>query len=77
MLLFLWKRVEAEPRENMTRVFCVDILRSSVLLKTQVQTELLLHRKGNIALYDEDCRSLGSSVQQVSVLMLVEGDSWW
>ena len=35
-----------------------------------------VHRKGNIALYDEDCRSLGSSVQQVSVLMLVEGDSW-
>ena len=31
---------------------------------------------GNIALYDEDCRSLGSSVQQVSVLMLVVGDSW-
>ena len=35
-----------------------------------------VHRKGNIALYDEDSRSLGSSVQQVSVLMLVEGDSW-
>ena len=36
-----------------------------------------VHRKGKIALYDEDCRSLGSSVQQASVLMLVEGDSWW